>query len=55
MAVPTKGRKAKRKARKPVGRAPLPVYDLDDLLVRMKPEAFHDPADFGMPAGQEIW
>lgn len=34
------------------GNAPGPA--LDDLLVRMEPETFHDPVDFGPPVGKEV-
>jgi antitoxin MazE len=32
-----------------------PVYDLAEMLAQMSPETFPDDADFGPPAGQEIW
>ena len=32
-----------------------PAYDLDELLDAMKPESFHDDADFGEPVGGEAW
>jgi antitoxin MazE len=32
-----------------------PSYDLDTLLAGMTPETFPDAADFGAPAGKEIW
>jgi len=32
-----------------------PVYHLDQLLDRMKPETFYTEVKFGPPAAQEIW
>lgn len=32
-----------------------PVYDLDALLDRMKPDTFPDDVDFGGPVGDEVW
>lgn len=32
-----------------------PVYELAQLLEQMKPETFHEEADFGPPVGDEAW
>ena len=32
-----------------------PIYDLNDLLGRMRPETFPDAVDFGAPMGDEVW
>lgn len=31
-----------------------PVYTLDELLVGMTPETFHEDVDFGPPVGNEV-
>jgi antitoxin MazE len=31
------------------------AYDLDTLLAGMTPENLHEAADFGKPAGKEVW
>jgi len=32
-----------------------PVFDLNDMLNKMTPAAFHDEIEFGPPLGHEIW
>jgi antitoxin MazE len=32
-----------------------PVFELDQMLDRMKPETFHDEIGSGPPVGQEVW
>jgi len=32
-----------------------PAYELQALLDQMSPDTFPDEADFGFPAGEEIW
>ena len=41
--------------RKVIEAARTPLLDLNDLLARMRPETFHDNADFGRPTGGEFW
>jgi antitoxin component of MazEF toxin-antitoxin module len=36
-------------------RPPAKVYDLDDLVKRIKPDNVHDLIDFGPPKGKEAW
>ncbi|MFM7345457.1 MAG: AbrB/MazE/SpoVT family DNA-binding domain-containing protein [Tagaea sp.] len=44
-----------RNGRIVIEKAKGPSYDLDEMLARMKPETFHDDADFGRPKGREVW
>lgn len=32
-----------------------PTYTLEELLVNMTPDTFHEPLDFGGPVGKETW
>jgi antitoxin MazE len=46
---------SERNGRIVIEKTKTPVYVLDELLARMKPETFHDDFDFGPPKGREVW